>query len=79
MLQFHEIFKFLLFSRSNIIVTRRTTATTTLRTTEATTVRPGKPTRSPFDNPNRYKQPQTDSQSDQVRFVNGRPYRYIAL
>ena len=67
------------FSQSNIIVTRRTTPTTTLRTTEATTVRSGKPTRSPFDNPNRYKMPQANQQSDQVRFVNGRPYRYVHI
>ena len=40
-------------------------------------MRSGKPTRSPFDNPNRYKMPQANQQSDQVRFVNGRPYRYI--
>ena len=70
---------FQFFSQSNIIVTRRTTPTTTLRTTEATTVRSGKPTRSPFDNPNRYKMPQANQQSDQVRFVNGRPYRYVHI
>ena len=62
-------------SRSNVIVTRRTTSTT-IKTTERTTVRPGdKPSRSPFDDPNRYRVPQTRQQSDQVRFVNGRPYK----
>ena len=64
-------------SRSNVIVTRRTTTTSTRRTTQATTARPGKPTRSPFDDPNRYRVPQANQQSDQVRFVNGRPYRYV--
>ena len=64
-------------SRSNVIVTRRTTTTkTTLKTTQQTTVRPGQsPARSPFDDPNRYRVPQTRKQSDQVRFVNGRPYK----
>ena len=64
-------------SRSNVIVTRRTTTTkTTVKTTQRTTVRPGQsPARSPFDDPNRYRVPQTRQQSDQVRFVNGRPYQ----
>ena len=64
-------------SRSNVIVTRRTTTTkTTVKTTQRTTVRPGQsPARSPFDDPNRYRVAQTRQQSDQVRFVNGRPYK----
>lgn len=63
-------------SRSNVIVTRRTTTTLSTTTTQRTTVRPGaKPSRSPFDDPNRYRIPQAREQSDQVRFVNGRPYK----
>jgi hypothetical protein len=63
-------------SRSNVIVTRRTTESATQRTTSQTTAHPGqKPTRDPFDDPNRYRVPQTRQQSDQVRFVNGRPYK----
>ena len=63
-------------SRSNVIVTRRTTTVRTTSTTTQTTARPGvKPSRSPFEDPNRYRVPQTRQQSDQVRFVNGRPYR----
>ena len=62
-------------SRSNIIVTRKTTVATTTTTT-ASTARPGaKPNRSPFDDPNRYRVPQTRQESDQVRYVNGRPYK----
>ena len=63
-------------SRSNVIVTRRTTTVRTTTSTTQTTARPGvKPSRSPFEDPNRYRVPQTRQQSDQVRFVNGRPYR----
>ena len=63
-------------SRSNVIVTRRTTTVRTTSTTTQTTARPGvKPTRSPFEDPNRYRVPQTGQQSNDVRFVNGRPYR----
>ena len=63
-------------SRSNVIVTRRTTTVRTTTTTTQATARPGaKPSRSPFEDPNRYRVPQTRQQSDQVRFVNGRPYR----
>lgn len=62
-------------SRSNVIITRRTTTVAPIITPE-TTPRPGeKPTRSPFDDPNRYRIAQTREQSDQVRFVNGRPYK----
>lgn len=62
-------------SRSNVIITRRTTTVAPIVTSE-TTPRPGeKPTRSPFEDPNRYRIAQTREQSDQVRFVNGRPYK----
>ena len=32
-------------------------------------------TRDPFNNPNRYRLPQQNAARDEVRFVNGRPYR----
>ena len=52
-----------------------TTSTTTSTTT--TTVNPlqGPKNRDPFDDPNRYRIPQQQDARDNVRFVNGRPYR----
>ena len=62
-------------SRSNVIVTRRTTLPPRTTSERVTAGPVGKPTRSPFDDPNRYRVPQIQQESDNPRFVNGRPYK----
>lgn len=54
------------------------TTTTTRRPISRTTPRSGPSrgtTRDPFNDPNRYRNPQQNDRQDEVRFVNGRPYR----
>ena len=65
----------------NPFLAPRTPLPTTTTTTPSSTTTTGKPsypqstTRDPFQDPNRYRAPQTHEVRDGVRYVNGRPYR----
>ena len=57
--------------------TTSTTTTTTTATGAPSKQYPQSTTRDPFQDPNRYRAPQTHEVRDGVRYVNGRPYRLV--
>ena len=70
-------------SRGRNVQPQRKAAVQPQRKAATTTRRPAKTkrgggnvsTRSPFEDPDRYRVPQLEQAADNVRFVNGRPYR----